>query len=271
MASRTAACAFSRRRHHRQPQRVGALADQRHRVLDRRRARLDEQVDVQRRELVLQLQRGGVVALQARRLEFRAQPRRHVRGHRDAAVAAVGVEAERGDVLAGELVEVLAHRHALLRHPRHVGGRVLHAGDVLQLIEPLHRVDVDVDDRAGGNVVHDDRNADRVVDRLEVLVEPLLGRLVVVGRDHQHGVGAGLLGVLRQADRLGGRVRARARDHRNPALGLIHAPFDDLLVLLVATASGFRRWCRPERGRWCPRRSASPPGRGTPFRRPSRS
>ena len=85
---------------------------------------------------------------------------------------------------------------ALLRDARHVGGGVLHAGDVLQLIEPLHGVDVDVDDRAGRNVVHDDRNADRVVDRLEVLVEPFLGRLVVVRRDHQHGVGAGLLGML---------------------------------------------------------------------------
>src|SRR5581483_9911315 len=37
------------RRHHRQPERIGALADQRHGVLDRRRAGLDEQVDVQRR------------------------------------------------------------------------------------------------------------------------------------------------------------------------------------------------------------------------------
>ena len=92
-----------------------------------------------------------------------------------------------------------------------------------------------------GNVVHDDRNADGVVDRLEVLVEPLLGRLVVVGRHHQHGVGAGLLGVLRQADRLGGRVRARARDHRNPALGLVDAPFDDLLVLLVGQRRAFAR------------------------------
>ena len=69
----------------------------------------------------------------------------------------------------------------------------------LSSIEPLHRVDDDVDDRAGRNVVHDDRNADGVVDRLEVLVEPFLGRLVVVGRHHQHGVGAGLLGVLGQA------------------------------------------------------------------------
>src|SRR6185503_18096287 len=65
-------------RHHRQPHRIGALADQRHRVLDRRRAGLDEQVDVQRGELVLQLEGGGEITLEARALEFRAQARRHV-------------------------------------------------------------------------------------------------------------------------------------------------------------------------------------------------
>jgi hypothetical protein len=84
-----------------------------------------------------------------------------------------------------------------------------------------------------GDVVDDDRDADCVVDRLEVLVHAFLGRLVVVRRHHQHGVGAGLLGVLRQADGLLGRVRARARDHGHPALGLVDAPLDHLLVLLV--------------------------------------
>src|SRR5262245_18043283 len=33
-------------RHHWQPHRVGALADERHRILDRRRARFNEQIDV---------------------------------------------------------------------------------------------------------------------------------------------------------------------------------------------------------------------------------
>ena len=137
-------------------------------------------------------------------------------------------EAERGRVLAGELVEARAHGRALLRDAHHVGGRVLHAGDVLQLEQPLHGVDRHVDHRARRDVVDDDRNADGVVDRLEVLVKPFLRRLVVVGRDHQHGIGAGLFGVLRELDRLVGRVRAGAGDHRHPALRLLDAPFDDL-------------------------------------------
>src|SRR5579885_1305758 len=53
---------------------------------------------------------------------------------------------------------------------------VLDAGDVLELVEPRHRLDRHVDHRACRDVVDDDRNADRVVDRLEVLVHPFLGR-----------------------------------------------------------------------------------------------
>src|SRR5262245_24653867 len=88
-------------RHHRQPYSVGAFADQRHCILDRRRARFNEQVDMKWRELVLQLQRRREVALQASRLELGAEARRDVRRHRDTAMPAVSHEAERGDVFAG--------------------------------------------------------------------------------------------------------------------------------------------------------------------------
>src|SRR5262247_2806684 len=40
-------------RHHRQPHCVGTLADERHRILDRRRTGFNKQIDVQRRQLVL--------------------------------------------------------------------------------------------------------------------------------------------------------------------------------------------------------------------------
>ena len=103
-----------------------------------------------------------------------------------------------------------------------------------QLEQPLHGVDRHVDHRAGRDVVDDDGDADRVVDGLVVLVEPLLGRLVVIGRHHQDRVGAGLFGMAGELDRLLGRVRARARDHRHASLGHLDAPFHDLLVLVVA-------------------------------------
>ena len=56
--------------------------------------------------------------------------------------------------------------------------------------------------RAARDVVDHDRHVDRVVHRLEVLVEPFLGRLVVIGADDQRGVGAGLLGGLGRVDRV---------------------------------------------------------------------
>ena len=132
-----------------------------------------------------------------------------------------------------------AHRCALLRHPRQVGGRVLYAGDVLQFEQPRHGLDRHVDHRTGGNVVDDDRNPDRVVDRLEVLVHAFLGRLVVVRRHHQHGVGACLLRMLGEFDRFAGRVGARARDDGHAALGLVDAPFDDALVFVMAERRAF--------------------------------
>src|SRR3974390_2618433 len=85
-----------RERHHRQPNRLLALAEHRQRVLGRGRIGFDEQVLMQRHQLVLQLQGAGVIPLQAGVLEFRAKPWRNVGSHRDAAVAAMRHEAERG-------------------------------------------------------------------------------------------------------------------------------------------------------------------------------
>ena len=62
-------------------------------------------------------------------------------------------------------------------------------------------------------------------------VEAVLGRLVVVGRDHQDRVGAGLPGVAGEADRLGGRVGAGAGDHRQAAGGGLDHQLDHALVL----------------------------------------
>ena len=137
-------------------------------------------------------------------------------------------------VASRQLVEILAHRRALLRHPDHAGGGILDAGDVLQFEQPLHGIDRHVDHRARRDVVDDDRNADRIVDRLEVLVEALLGRLVVVGRHHQHGIRACLFGMLSEFDRFLGGIRAGARDHGHPPFGLGDAPLDDLLMLVMA-------------------------------------
>jgi len=197
---------------------------------------------VQWRELVLQLKRGGKITFQACGLEFGAEPGRNVRRDRNAAMAAMGHEAERSDVLAGQLIEIFTERRTLLRHAGHVRGRVLHPGDVLKFVQTLHCIDRHVDHRSHGNVVDDDRNANRVVDRLVVLVKAFLCGFVVIGGYDKHRIGAGAFGVAGQFDRLGGRVGARARYDRDPAAGLVDTPFHNLVVFPVG-----QRWAFPGR------------------------
>ena len=143
-------------------------------------------------------------------------------------------EAERARVLARELDEVRAHLGALLARPHHVRGRVLYAHDVLDFIELRHRVDGHVDHRAAGDVVDQDRQAGALGDRAEMRVEAVLGRLVVIRRDDQQAVRAVLLGLTRERDRLRGRVRARASDHRAAATRLLDAPAHDIVMLVMA-------------------------------------
>ena len=82
-------------------------------------------------EPVLVVQRRREVAREAGRLELRAELRRDVGRDRDAAVPAMRHEAERRPVLAGELDELRPHRMPLQADAREIGGRVLHADDVL--------------------------------------------------------------------------------------------------------------------------------------------
>ena len=174
------------------------------------------------------------VALERRLHQFRAEAGRDIRGHRNAAVPAGGHRRERRHVFARKLDKVRAHRVPLARHAADVAGRVLDADDVGQFGKPLHRVDRHVDDASRGNVVDDDRNSDRVVDGLEVLVEAFLRRLVVIGRDDQNGVRAALLGVAASSIASRGVVGARAGDHRNPAARFVDADVDGAAVLFMA-------------------------------------
>ncbi len=66
-----------------------------------------------------------------------------------------------------------------------------------------------------------------------------LGGLVVVGRDHQRGIGADLLGVLDQAQALARAVRPGARDHRKPPGRKLDDRADDGFVLGMAERGAF--------------------------------
>jgi hypothetical protein len=116
---------------------------------------------MQRHQLVLIFQRLGIVAAQRRLLELGAKPRRDVRGDRDAADAAMGVEAKRGASLPDSWMKSGPAGDALLADALKLAGRVLDADDARQLRQLAHGFGRHVDDRAAGDVVDDDRQRRR--------------------------------------------------------------------------------------------------------------
>ncbi len=75
-----------------------------------------------------------------------------------------------------------------------------------------------VDHRARRDVVDDDRQLGCLGDGGEMRIEAALRRLVVIGRDDESRIGARLLGILHQPDRLFGVVGAGAGDDRHAPL-----------------------------------------------------
>ena len=114
-----------------------------------------------------------------------------------------------------------------------IAGRVLDAGDILQFVQPFHRVDRHIDNRTRRNIVDDDGKTNGIVDRLEMAVEALLRRLIVIGRDDEKAVGAGAFRETRQFDRFLRIVRTRPGDDGNAALGLADTGRDHFTMLLM--------------------------------------
>ncbi len=182
-----------------------------------------------RRQLVLQVARLAEIAGKTGGLEHSAQARRNIGSHRNTARSAMGHETERGQVLPGKLNKILATGETLPRHPADVVGRILDADDIRQFRQPRHGLDRHVDHAAARNVVDNNRDLDGIVQRLEVLIEPLLGRLVIIGRHHQCGVRAHLPGMLAEPNGFLRGIRTASGNNRDPAgnrlnTDLGHAP-----------------------------------------------
>jgi hypothetical protein len=139
-----------------------------------------------------------------------------------------------------ELDKVLAAGHALLGHSLDLAGGILHTNDVLEIIgQSTHRLGHHVDHRTRRDVVDDDRQLGRLGDGGEVQIEPALRRLVIIRRHHQHGVGAGLLGMLGKAHRFIGVVGACAGDNRHPALRRLDAGLHNPMMLVMRQGRRF--------------------------------
>ena len=164
--------------------------------------------------------------------------RRHIGGHRDVAVAAGQNQLQGGGVVAGIDQEIVAA--ALTDFPRalQVAGGFLDADDVRHLGETLHGFRQQVAGGAAGHVVENLRDVHRPGHGQEMLIEAFLGRLVVVRRHQQAGVGAVALGVTGKADGFLGAVGAGTGDHRNPFVGHRHDLADHTVVFLEAQGGG---------------------------------
>ena len=139
---------------------------------------------------------------------------------------------------------------------------LLHRAHGLDLREARDRLRLDVHDDARRDVVDDDRTVAGPRDRFEVRDDPSLRRLVVVRRDDQEGVGAELVGLFRQVDRVRGRVGAGAGDDGGAVADGLDRGADQVEALVDPRASGSHRSCPRRRARpsRCRRGDAPAPG-----------
>ena len=113
---------------------------------------------------------------------------------------------------------------------------------VVRLLDGLHcrdlrqfddRFRLDVDGDTTGDVVDDDRPVALGRDRLEVLDDSTLRRLVVVRRHDEEAVDADLVRCAGQVDRMRSGVRARSGDHRRALAESVDRDAEELESLVV--------------------------------------
>mmetsp|Transcript_57662 Transcript_57662/g.135746 ORF Transcript_57662/g.135746 Transcript_57662/m.135746 type:complete len:208 (+) Transcript_57662:1182-1805(+) len=115
-----------------------------------------------------------------------------------------------------------------------VAGGLLDAEHARQRGTTQRRLGQHVRNGPAGHVVEHHRDVHGLGDRLEVLVNAFLRRLVVVGHDGQRAVRTDGLGIAAQFDGLGGRIGAGACQDGDAALGMLDRDADDLAVFLHA-------------------------------------
>ena len=94
------------------------------------------------------------------------------------------------------------------------------------------RVGKEVDPGSSRDVVDDDRTLYCGRNRNKVLAQAVLRRLVVIGHDDHHGVGAGFFRRARELDRVFRRRRARSGDDEGLSLGLRNGARDEVALLV---------------------------------------
>ena len=177
--------------------------------------------------------RAGKVPGQGRIHESSHVFRRHVGGHRNHALGPQRHHRQRQGIIPGEHGEIIA---ALVND----------VGDLPQrpaaFLDPHHVFEFGETRNCGRGHVHAGTPRYVVEDQWQihglghgriVLIQPFLCGLVVIGRDEERAVRAGLFGVGGKGDRLVRGVRAGTGNHRNPPVDDLHGKRHDVLVLFV--------------------------------------
>jgi len=115
-----------------------------------------------------------------------------------------------------------------------VGVGLLDGADVVDRCEIRQELGRQVHHAARRDVVDDDGQAGGRCDRAEVQEKAARWRLVVVGRDHQHGVYTGTLGPTGELHTVGSVVGPGARDYGAASAGHPDDRAEHALFLVVA-------------------------------------
>lgn len=192
------------------------------RPLHRDRVGFAEQVFVQRHEFFVD--RAGLlgIALKGGLAQVGHFARGDVGGNGDVALAAHQDQFDGSRVVAGQDDEVLADAIQNLLGTHQVARGLLDTDDVRHGRQADHGLGLHVAGGAAGYVIEDLRDVDGFGDVLEVLVQAFLGRLVVVRDYQQAGIGAGVLGVLREVNGFGSGVGTGAGDDRDALLAVLY-------------------------------------------------
>ena len=94
---------------------------------------------------------------------------------------------------------------------------------------------------AGGDIVEDDRLGAGIGNGCKEFDEAVLGGLVVVGCDQQHGIGACLASEFGQLDGIGCVIGAGACNDRYTSCHLLDTEADGRLMLLIGQGRAFAR------------------------------
>jgi hypothetical protein len=159
--------------------------------------------------------------------------RSYVGRHGNYAIAAGQHEFTRARVVSAQEDKVRATATAKLRDPTDFSGRLFDSDDLRMICKLDHRRRPQVDGRAAGDVVKDDRLLHGIRNGAVVAHEASLGGLVVVGRDHEEAGYRQTAGRDRELERLLGRIGACARNNRNAAICEFAGLFQQLQMLVM--------------------------------------